>query len=148
MKLLPLVALAMLPLTIRAGDDKAVKKEIDKIQGTWIMAELRYNGRDLSGDDKSKFKLVFKGDTAVVEGVEELTKEYAKVSFKFDPAAKPKIVDLKILSGSQKDAVIEGIYELNDKEFKICANVFGNNRPSEFAAPEGSSSVLVVLKRE
>src|SRR5437868_2972240 len=107
MKLLPLVAVVLLPLSIRAGDDKAVKKEIDKIQGTWIMAELRYNGRDLSGDDKSKFKLVFKGDTAIVEGGEELTKEYAKVSFKFDPAATPKVVDLKILSGSQKDSVIE-----------------------------------------
>jgi hypothetical protein len=30
----------------------------------------------------------------------------------------------------------------------ICAKVFVTGRPKEFAAPDGSSTVLLVLKRE
>jgi uncharacterized protein (TIGR03067 family) len=138
----------LLPCPAGAGDNKEGKKELDKIQGTWIMTELKYNGKDLSGDEKSKFKLVFKGDLGTVEAGEELTKEYAKLTLKLDPTAKPSLIDMKILAGSQKDAVIEGIYQLKGDELRICANIFGNDRPLRFEAPEGSSLVLVVLKRE
>ncbi len=131
-----------------AGDNKDGAKEIGKLQGTWIMTELKYNGKDLSEDTKTKFNMVFKEDVATVEGNDELKKEYATVKFKLDPAASPHLVDIKILTGSQKDSVIEGIYQFKGDEFKICANVFGNDRPAEFAAPEGASTVLVVLKRQ
>ena len=40
-------------------------------------------------------------------------------------------------------AVAEG----QDDELRLCAKVFGKDRPSEFAAPGGSSIALVVLKR-
>jgi uncharacterized protein (TIGR03067 family) len=146
MKKLLVLLVVLFPLPAGAGDDG--KKEIGKVQGTWIMTQLKHNGRDISADEKTKFKLVFKGDLATVEGDDDLKKEYAKVTFKFDPAATPKLVDMKIIAGSQKDAVIEGIYQLKGDEFKICANVFGNSRPTEFDAPEGSSMVLVVMKRE
>ena len=42
---------------------------------------------------------------------------------------------------------MEGIYQLKDDELKICLKVLGGDRPSEFNAPEGSSIVLMVLKR-
>ena len=148
MKYLALLCFVAFPWYAGAGAPKDAKKELDKIQGTWTMAEMKYNGKDLTNDNKSKFKLIFKGDTATVEGTDELKKEYAKVRFTLDPAANPRLVDMKIISGNQKDAVIEGIYELKGNEFRICANVFGNQRPAEFAAPEGSSSVVIVLKKE
>jgi uncharacterized protein (TIGR03067 family) len=56
-------------------------------------------------------------------------------------------MDITIAAGSQTDATMEGIYELKDDELRICAKVFGKDRPSEFAAPEGSSIVLLTLKR-
>ena len=54
-KLLGLIVL-MVPLSAGAGDGK---KEIDKLQGTWIMTELRYNGKDLSVVPALQFDFAF-----------------------------------------------------------------------------------------
>lgn len=147
MKKLFLALVLLVPMPADAGD-KDAKKAIDNMQGTWVMTQLTYNGRDLTEDNKTKFKLVFKGDVASVEAGEDLQKEYAKISFKLDPTATPNLVDIKILAGSQKDAVIEGIYQLKGDEFKMCVHVLGNDRPTDFAAPEGTNAVLVIMKRE
>jgi len=55
---------------------------------------------------------------------------------------------MTITAGIQKDALIPGIYELKKDELKICARVFGNDRPTEFASPAGSSVVLLILRRD
>jgi uncharacterized protein (TIGR03067 family) len=91
---------------------------------------------------------VFKGDTAIVEGNDKVKKEYAKIRVKLDPSASPKLVDISVAGGTQKGAVIKGIYQLKGDELKVCARVFGNGRPTEFASPAGSSIVLLVLKRQ
>jgi uncharacterized protein (TIGR03067 family) len=131
----------------RAGA-QAPEKEQDKLQGTWVPIKLVYNGKDLTESDKVKFKLVFKGDQITVTGSESVTKEYGKLSFKLDPSTMPRILDIKVKVGSQKDAVLEGIYELNKDELKLCASIFGMERPSKFEAPAGSSFAFAVLKRE
>ena len=37
--------------------------------------------------------------------------------------------------------------QLKDDELRICAKVFGTDRPSEFKSPDGSSIVLLKLKK-
>src|ERR1700730_9134940 len=136
-------------LLLGADEPKeVVKKEVAKLQGTWVPTSLNYNGKDMTNDGKVKFKLVFKGDQATLEGAAAVQKEYGKITFKLDPETTPKCVDLVISAGSQKDAVLEGIYELKDDELKSCAKVLGKERPAEFSSPEGSSIVLLVLKKE
>jgi uncharacterized protein (TIGR03067 family) len=134
-------------LLIGADDaaDKA-KKEVAKLQGTWKATSLQYNGMDIA--DKYPIQLVFKDGQATVGSSKEVEKEYTKIIFKPDPSTDPKAVDLVIAAGVQKDAVLEGIYKIKDDELTICAKVFGQERPTEFASKEGSSIVLVVLKKE
>ena len=126
----------------------AAKGEVKKLQGTWKTAALTYNGSDFLKGGKPGFNFTFKGDEAVIEGNDAVKKEYAKIRVKLDPATMPKSMDITVSGGVQKDAVIEGIYELKGDELKICAKVFGNDRPTEFASPEGSSIFLLVLKRQ
>jgi uncharacterized protein (TIGR03067 family) len=135
-------------LLVGADDaaDKAKKKEVAKLQGTWKATSLQYNGKDIA--DKYPIQLVFKDDQATVGSSQEVEKEYTKIIFKADPSTDPKAVDLVIAAGVQKDAVLEGIYKIKDDELTICAKVFGQERPTEFASKEGSSIVLVVLKKE
>lgn len=130
-------------LLLGAGDATDVKKETAKLQGTWNLHAITYDGEEL----KLKFKIVFKGNEGVVEGNDQVQTEYAKIKFKIDPAAKPKSLDITVIGGSQTDATMQGIYELKDDELRICAKVFGKDRPSEFKAPEGSATVLLVLKK-
>src|SRR5687768_1154924 len=96
-----------------AQDDKA-KKDLEALQGTWEVEALEYNGKDVAG--RYKFSFVFKGDVGTVEGNDAVKKEYAKVSIKLDPATTPPCIDMTILGGIQKDAVIEGIYRLQGDE--------------------------------
>jgi len=126
----------------------AVERELKKLEGTWSTKELIYNGKDFLASGKSNFNFVFKGAEATIEGNDAVKKEYAKIRVKLDLTTKPKTMDITVAAGIQKDAVIEGIYELKEDELKICAKVFGNERPTEFSSPEGASVVLLVLKRE
>jgi uncharacterized protein (TIGR03067 family) len=127
------------------GTQESEKKEFDKFAGTWSMAECVYDGTDHS---KLKLKVKFKGDEGTIEGNEKVLDQYGKIKIKLDPSAKPKAIDILISAGSQTDAKLPGIYEWKDDEIRICATVFGLTRPKEFAAPDGSSAVLLVLKRE
>jgi uncharacterized protein (TIGR03067 family) len=144
------IALILLGGLLLAADAPkgAVKKDLDKLKGAWKVASAEYDGQDVSNDGMTNFKLVFKGDKATIEGNDEVKKGYAKMTFKLDPSTKPKSVDIHITSGEQKDNVIEGIYELKGNEFKICAKLTGKERPTKFATAEGTSTVLVVFKRD
>jgi len=142
-----LLSLVFTGLFLAAEPPKdAAKAELAKLQGSWTTASLQYNGKDITA--KYKLKFVFKEDQATIEGSDAVKKEYAKITFKLDPSTNPACVDMIIAGGTQKDAVIEGIYELKDDRLKICAKVFGKDRPGEFASAEGSSTVLLVLMRE
>ena len=93
-------------------------------------------------------RFIFKGNAATVEGNDQVRKEYARFSFKLDPSAMPQLFDLTVAAGVQKDAVMEGIYELKGDQLRICLKVLGQERPAEFTSPEGASVALLVLKRE
>src|SRR5262249_28395891 len=123
------LALASLVVALGVGHayepSDAVKGEIKKLQGVWKTAALTYNGKDFLADGKLSINFVFKGDVATIEANDEVKKEYAKIRVKLDPSTTPKIMDMTVLGGVQKDTVIEGIYELKGDELKICAKVFG-----------------------
>src|SRR5947209_3600685 len=141
---LALVFIVVLPIGADAPED--VKGDLKRLQGTWSTAKLHYNGKDYSV--KYKFRFVIKGEQLVVEGNAAVAKEYGKIAFKLVPGANPKAIDLVVGEGTQKDAAIEGIYELKDDELTLCAKVLGKERPTTFASPDGGSVVLLVLKRE
>lgn len=106
-----------------------------------------HDGEDVTNDAKLQFKFTFTGNEATVEGNEEVKKEYARLKFKLDPSASPKQIDFTVALGIQKDAVIEGIYAIKGDELKICAKVFGKDRPTKFESADGSSVVMLILKR-
>lgn len=133
-------------LGILASHASGNEKELAKLKGSWSTVTVEHDGKDYS--DKYKFRMVFKGDQATIEGNDSVKKAYATLKFKLDPSAKPAIVDLSVAAGAQQNVVFEGIYEVKGDQFKMCVKVMGNERPSQFAAPAGSNNAYVVLKRE
>jgi uncharacterized protein (TIGR03067 family) len=129
-----------------AAEPDVAKKDLDACQGTWTVESMEYNGKEL----KDKYKITFtcKGDVMTVEGDGKVRKEYAKLKLKFDPTTTPKCLDMTVADGIQKDAVMEGVYEIKDDVLKVCVKVFGKDRPLEFKSPDGSSIVLLTLKRK
>ena len=142
------VLLAVAATVLLAADDPKAeaKKELAKLEGTWKTEQVKYNGEDVS--DQVKLTLVLKGDQVTLEGNDEVKKDYAKVSVKVDPTTSPRCLDIKVLGGQQKDATMEGIYEVKGDRLRLCVKVLGKDRPGKFESPEGSSIALLVLKRD
>jgi len=142
-----LTLLLVLPVVAGAQDD-AVKKDTKRLQGVWEVTKLVYNGSDFFAKGMAGFDFEFKGNEAVVLGNEKVRKEYARLRFQLIPNSTPPIMDLSITFGLQKDAKVEGIYDLKEKELKLCVRVFGNERPTEFASPAGSSIAYLILRKK
>ncbi len=148
---MPVQTLFVLALAMAVADapkDDA-KKDLDKLQGHWVMASALYDGADLDANIVAKLKFDIKGDQFTVKGDEETVKAYTKVTLKLDDAPKPHLIDFVVGGGGEKGTTIEGIYEIEGAdEFKICAKVDGMERPTEFKSPENSHVVLIVFKRQ
>jgi uncharacterized protein (TIGR03067 family) len=139
-----LAAVVVLPALAAEPDPAA--KDRKALQGEWAVESLEYNGKDYT--DKYKIAFACKDDVLTVQGDGAVRKEYAKLTFKLDPSTTPKCVDLTVAGGVQKDAKLEGIYELKGDELRLCVKVFGSDRPTEFKSPAGTSIALLTLKRK
>jgi len=143
----PLLFAALGLIAADAPKDDA-KKDLDTIQGTWMIASGVYGGEDINSDLVSKLSFEIKGDQLLLKGDEEVVKDYAKITLRLDPSGKPKLIDFTVGQGEEKGAVIEGIYEINGDELKICAKLGAKERPAEFKSPENSRVALLTLKRQ
>jgi RNA polymerase sigma factor (sigma-70 family) len=128
-----------------AAEDEAKKTDKDRIQGTWKVDSAKVNGVELQGAEGDRVK----GSTWTI-GDEKITVTFNgedRVStYKLDPAAKPKTIDVL----TEKEGTFKGIYKLEKDTLTICATLGrgATERPAEFDSKEGSSTMLLVLKRK
>jgi uncharacterized protein (TIGR03067 family) len=125
---------------LAGGDEAAQKKEKARLEGQWKVLRL-----ETPKGEKDDFKgalLVF--DAA---GNLELRKDgdTKKATFKINPAAKPKEID--ITPDDNNDRTMKGIYQIEKDMLKICLNERGEDRPTEFAAKEGGTHVLITAEK-
>lgn len=144
----PLLALAVALVAADAPKDDA-KKDLDKLQGTWVIAGATYDGADLPDNLDSKLSFEIKGDQFTLKGDEETVKAYKKITLKLEPATKPRSVDFVVGEGGEKGNTVEGIYEITGPdEFKVAAKLDAKERPTEFKSPENSHIALITFKRQ
>jgi uncharacterized protein (TIGR03067 family) len=122
------------------------KKDVDKIQGTWAMAQIVRGGKTVSDKEATdKAKVIFAGEKMTISG-EGRERNF---TFKLNEDATPKSIDLTALDGTFKGETNPGIYRFEGETMQLCLpNVSSKDRPKDFAAPEGSIVVLITLKRE
>jgi RNA polymerase sigma factor (sigma-70 family) len=114
----------------------------DKLQGTWIPVAFTKDGTEFSEEDikAKKFEMVITADKLTLP----VRDESQEVGYKLDPAKKPKQIDFLLGDGT----TAKGIYSLEETTLKLCLEKVGGERPTEFAAPEGSRHLLIVLKKK
>jgi RNA polymerase sigma-70 factor (ECF subfamily) len=123
------------------ADDKP-KADTDKLDGTWAAVSREHGGKTMSEELVQKCKVVISGDKITLEGLTNGRPEGIDGTFKLDPTAKPKAIDLHF--PDWVDTV--GIYELDGDSLKLCiVESMGNTRPTEFKGT--GKRFLMVLKR-
>jgi RNA polymerase sigma factor (sigma-70 family) len=139
--------LAVEPATVDEKDQKADKAKEDKdaILGDWKVVGVEVEGKDGSDTEKGAR---FKGATLAVTGDKIELKSGEKsltITYKLDPAAKPKTIDLD--NGGGKSWMC--VYSLDGTKLMICwPQDPGGDRPTMVGTKEGSKSFMLVLKRE
>jgi uncharacterized protein (TIGR03067 family) len=124
------------------GDEAALKKERARLKGTWKITKFETP----KGEDENwRDAMLVLGE----DGSLELRKgdDTKKATFKLNPAAKPKEIDISPDDDANK--VMKGIYKIEKDVLKLCVNPDGNNnqRPTEFKIVDGVPQILVTLEK-
>jgi len=139
---------AFVACLLLAGDeskDKAVKADLEKIQGTYKMASLEVDGKAVPEEKLKSSTLTIKGDKYIIK-VKDQTYETQMI---LDPEKKPKAIDMKFLDGVNKDKTALGIYKIGDDTFTMCRRLNPDQaRPQDFGTWPNTSTFLVVWKKE
>ena len=120
-----------------------------KLQGTWQLVYQQKDGKKLPDERAAKMfhgRVVFVGDK--LHYSVELPGFDFEFAYKLHPERQPKAIDLQFThTGDRKDVGERafGIYSLEGDNLKICHSDV--TRPTDFNAEQGSSNVLIVLKR-
>ncbi len=136
-------SILLIGLAVAAQED-AAKKVRQEVQGTWTMASIVERG--VPGDAAaSGIVAIFKGDEIALQGNGQ---PIGKFQFTIDVGKKPFHMDFKQLDGDNQGKVSPAIFKVEKGTMTVCVDTEGNNRPREFVSKEGSTAVLVVLKRK
>ncbi len=138
-------ALLVLGIVLLMGADKddkekAVKKELKKFEGNWVLVSGEVDGKKLDEDAIKNHKLTIKGDKHTVKMGDRTTEGTHKV----DPTKKPKEIEATDKDGEK----IHGIYEFEGDTFKVCFAPANKDRPDEFVTKEGDGRIFHTWKRE
>jgi uncharacterized protein (TIGR03067 family) len=119
--------------------EDAVRKELARLQGTWVAVSVEENGRSLRPRlvQRAHVTLTVRGNRFAFQS----PRGDAAGTLRIDPAAKPKRMDTL---ANDKDKVLLGIYQLEGDTLKLCG---GKERPSQFRSQRNGPK-LIVFKRE
>jgi uncharacterized protein (TIGR03067 family) len=105
-------------------------------------AEL--GGRALGGDFTNNTKLIIEGARYIVM----VGNAPDKGSLKIDAEKSPKWMDIIGSEGPNKGKSILAIYEINGDTLRICYDLGGTARPTEFKTKPDSKLFLATYKKE
>ncbi len=149
-RLVALVCLGLLVMSggVLAAKAKAVKSDLEKLQGTWDIVEVVNNGAQVAQDPTRRGQVVFNGAMMTVQESPDEA-EPRKFQFTLYPREKPKAIDMTTQNGEYQGSLNGAIYELEGDTLKLCApnSPDVDERPMQFKSEEGSSNVLLILKR-
>ena len=135
------VGLVIVP---RVAGQEIVKKELEKLQGTWMFDSYEENGKQTPAAELKDKRIFFGASQFIVKQGEELVQVG---SVKLDPVDGHRDFDATVAAGPNKGTVMRGIYTLKDNVLKVCLDPDGNERPKEFKTTAESGYLLVVYKR-
>jgi uncharacterized protein (TIGR03067 family) len=128
-----------------SNDDKA-KKDLERMQGAWVLHALEINGKDVPAPKLDGTILIIKKDEYYTKVKD---KEQLGFRLKLDPSKNPKAVDMiKTMPGGTEE-VIKGIYTFENDTLKFCRGLAASQeRPGQFATWPDTNYFVVTWKKQ
>lgn len=108
------------------------------IEGTWVIEEAELGGKKLDSLKGAKLTMA--------DGKYEFQND--KGDYKLSVVEKLKALDIIGKEGPNQGKTILTIYQLDGDRLKICYDLTGKARPTEFKTEAGSRLFLVSYRRE
>ena len=134
--------IAFSTLTSSAADDSA---EVKALQGSWIPAKAELGAQPLPEDVLKKITLTLTNHDYVVTITGEQS-DYG--TWTIDTSAKPKAMTIVGTKGPNTGKTFPCIYELKGDNLRICYDLSGAKRPTEFKTEAGTKLYLVTYNRQ
>jgi erythromycin esterase len=125
------------------ADDEAVKTDLKRLQGEWVMAANESNGKKLPAARLKRFHRLVKDDAYTLTIADETGTTTIRGRFALKPQARPPEIDVEPENGE----IMHGIYKVEGEQFTICITPPGVPRPTKFAAGDGTRATITVWKR-
>ena len=141
----PLLVLVMLVLWLPASAwSSGVQDDNKMIEGTWLPVAAELAGKKFPDEVLKLMTLTISDGKYTVT----VAKQIDQGTIKLDPAAKPKAIDITGTEGPNKGKTFPAIYELTGDTLRICYDLAGKTRPTEFKTAKDTKQFLVSYKRE
>ena len=114
----------------------------DTLDGVWRPVAAEIGGREIPEEVRETIKLEIEGDEYTVT----VGPATDKGTCKLDPSADPKALDVTGTEGPNAGKTILAIYERDGDTLKVCYDLGGEGRPSEFKTEAGTRRFLVEYK--
>ena len=132
-----LMSIGMFALVVRAAD---TKEEWKPLQGTWRPKSGEMAGKAMATEGLKSIKLVIADDKYTV-GIDRGT-------IKIDATRKPSTMDIIGVEGPNKGKTFLAIYEVTGDTLKICYDLAGKTRPTEFKTTTGTMQFMLTYERD
>jgi RNA polymerase sigma factor (sigma-70 family) len=134
----------------KPADKPDPKKELEKLQGDWTIANMEMGGEKLPDVVAEKMgyafgpeKITIKGKLAQA-GAEYVVRDGSEdFKFKIDPSKKIAEIDIEIKEGE----FAKGIYKFDGKELILCIDYSRTDRPEKFETKDQPAFALYRLKK-
>jgi uncharacterized protein (TIGR03067 family) len=121
------------------------KKDLEKLQGEWVMAALEIDGKAIPEEKLRDTTLTIKDDKYIVT----VKDNKHEVTFTLDASQKPKAIDMSFPDGTNAAKVGKGIYKIDGDTFVMCrAQMPDQARPTEFGTWPNTGYFMVTWKRK
>jgi uncharacterized protein (TIGR03067 family) len=134
-----LVSISLLTPVTRAGGDANDRD----MNGTWKPLSAELAGEKWPQQLLDTMKLIIKDDEYTVS----VGKANDIGTVKRDPQKSPKAIDVTGTKGPNEGKTFLAIYELKGDELRVCYDLSGKSRPTEFATKADTELFLVTYRR-
>lgn len=139
---LAFVALAV--TSARAQESPAVKQEMDRLRGTFVMVTGLADGQAMPAPMTNSMKRIAEGNVTTVTMAGQL---YMKANFSINAGATPRTIDYDMTGGFTAGKKQLGIYRTRGDTVDFCFGYPGDARPTTFESKAGTNVTCSTWKR-